>query len=191
MLLEVFHKVLELAHPSRCLCRLRQIVLRLLALVGLVLCLVLGQFALIPEPALAVLRQHQDAPGIMRYHSQQSLPDESRNAWQVVLFKQITPGRPTLFNLRLVGFPGIAEFTHPQPLEITTADGRVLTAPDVFAQGSPAPNVGQYNFTNVLTQLRTDDALALSIPLKGEQTLALKIPQPLVVEWQWLVTHLE
>jgi hypothetical protein len=47
-----------------------------------VLCLLLGQVALMQRPAAAVLRQHQDAPGVMRYHSQQSLPDELGNAWQ-------------------------------------------------------------------------------------------------------------
>ena len=190
MLLKVFRKVLELAHSSRCLCRTQSIVSRLVVVNGLVLFLLFGQFALMQEPAVAVLRQHQDAPGIMRYHSQQSLPDESGNAWQVVLFRQITPGKPTLFNLRLVGFPGISEFTHPQSLEITTAGGQVLTGADVFAQGAPAPNVGQYNFTDVLPRLGTNDFLILSVPLKGEQTLVLKIPQSLVVEWQWLAAEL-
>lgn len=173
------------------LCRTQQTFSRLLVLGGVVLFLLLGQFALTQQPAMAVLRQHQDEPGIMRYHSQESLRDQSGNAWQVLLFKQITPGKPILFNLRLVGFPGIAEFTHPQPLEITTVGGQILIAVDVFAQGSPAPNVGQYNFTDVLTKLRENDSLTLSVPLKGEQTLSLKIPQPLVVEWQWLANELE
>jgi hypothetical protein len=171
-------------------CRNQQIFAQLLMLCGLVLFLLLGQFILTQQPAAAMLRQHQDEPGIMRYHSQESLRDQSGNAWQVLLFKQITPGKPILFNLRLVGFPGIAEFTHPQPLEITTAGGKILIAVDVFAQGSPAPNVGQYNFTDVLTKLRENDSLTLSVPLKGEQTLSLKIPQPLVVEWQWLANEL-
>ncbi len=190
MLLKFFKTVFELAHTSQCLCRNRSIVSRLVVLSGLVLFLLLGQFTLTPEPAAAVLRQHQDAPGIMRYHSQQSLPDESGNAWQVVLFKQITPGKPILFNLRLVGFPGVVEFTHPQLLEITTAGGKVLTAPDVFAQAAPAPNVGQYDVTNVLLKLQTTDALTLSVPLSGEKTLSLKIPEPLVLEWQWLANEI-
>jgi hypothetical protein len=190
MLLEVFNKISELAH-NRYLRRTQQILSRLSLLCGLVVVFLLGQFTFRLEPALAVLRQHQDAPGIMRYHSQQSLPDELGNTWQVVLFKQITPGQPTRFNLRLVGFPGLAEVTHPQLLEITTASGQVLTAPDVFPQGAPAPNVGQYDFTDILNQLRTDDSLLFSVPLKGEKTLALKIPQPLVTEWQWLVSEIQ
>ncbi|MEW6498480.1 MAG: DUF3122 domain-containing protein, partial [Cyanobacteriota bacterium] len=143
MVLKVFHKVSELAHTSYFL-RTQPVLPRLSVLWGLVLVLLIGLFTFTPEPAAAILRQHQDAPGVMRYHSQQSLPDESGNAWQVLLFKEITPGQPTRFNLRLVGFPGITELTHPQLLEMMTAGGLVLTAPDVFPQGAPAPNVGQY-----------------------------------------------
>ncbi len=165
------------------------LVSRLLLLSGLVLFLLLGQLTFTKEPAMAVLRQHQDEPGVMRYHSQQSLLDASGNAWQVVLFKQITPSQPVRFNLRLVGFPGIAELTHPQPLEISTASGQVLTAADVFAEESPAPNVGQYNFTEVLSKLQKD-SLTLSVPLKSKETLSLKIPESLVTEWQWLETEL-
>lgn len=165
------------------------LVSRLLLLSGLMLFLLLGQLTFTKEPAMAVLRQHQDEPGVMRYHSQQSLLDASGNAWQVVLFKQITPGQPIRFNLRLVGFPGIAELTHPQPLEISTASGQVLTAADVFAEESPAPNVGQYNFTEVLSKLQKG-SLTLSVPLKSKETLSLKIPESLVTEWQWLETEL-
>lgn len=169
---------------------IEQMVSRLLVLGAIVLFLLLGEITLTQQPALAVLRQHQDEPGIMRYHSQQSLRDEAGNAWQVVLFKQITPSQPILLNLRLVGFPGTAEFTHPQPLEITTARGHILTATDVFGEESPAPNVGQYNFTDVLAKLQVNDSLKLSVALKGEQTVVLKIPNPLVREWQWLVDEL-
>ncbi|HEY9667297.1 MAG TPA: DUF3122 domain-containing protein [Coleofasciculaceae cyanobacterium] len=189
MLLNVFRKISELAHNAhQWWLKLRWS--QLLVRCGLVLVCTLGSITFMPEPAAAILRQHQDAPGIMRYHSQQSLPDTAGKAWQVVLFKQITSGQPTRFNLRLVGFPGVAELTHPQPLELTTAGGQVLTAPDVFPHGAPAPNVGQYDFTDILNQLGTDDALAISIPLKGEKTVALNIPQTLLIEWQWLVTQI-
>ncbi len=189
MLLKIWAKVSELAHSCHSLGRTQAILPQLSLLGGFVLVFLLGQVAFTQQPAAAILRQHQDAPGIMRYHSQQSLPDEAGNAWQVVLFKQITLGQPTLLNLRLVGFPGIAQLIHPQSLEITTASGQVLTAPDVFPEGAPAPNVGQYNFTHVLTQLSNTDSLTLSSPVKADKAIALKIPQPLVVEWQWLVTE--
>ncbi|MEQ9668509.1 DUF3122 domain-containing protein [Coleofasciculus sp. G2-EDA-02] len=163
---------------------------QLLALGRFLLVLLLLQATFITPPAAAVLRQHQDAPGIMRYHSQESLKDESGRTWQVVLFKTIIPGQTTRLNLRLVGFPGMAEFTHPQFLEITTADGKLLTAADVFAQAAPAPNVGQYDFTDVFAKLQADESLTLSIPLKGGQPLSLIIPKSLVIEWQLLLTEI-
>lgn len=162
---------------------------RLLVRSGLVLVLLLGQFSLTQKPAIAVLRQHHDAPGIVRYHAQASLRDELGYAWQVVLFKQLTLGQPTRYNLRLVGFPGMAELIHPQPLEIITASGQLLTASDVFAQEAPAPNVGQYDVTDILAQLQSTNFLTLGIPLKGK-ILSLNIPQSLVVEWQLLATEM-
>jgi hypothetical protein len=75
-------------------------------------------------------------------------------------------------------------------LEVTTATGKILTAADVFVEESPASNVGQYNFTQVLNKLPTSDSLKLSVPLKDEKRLSLKIPQELVTEWQLLVTEI-
>lgn len=158
---------------------------RLLGWGGLLLLLLLCQLTL-TQPAWADLRLHQDAPGVMRYHSQQSLRDASGNALQVVLFKQITPGKPTEFHLRLVGFPGIIEFLHPQRLEVITTSGQILTAADVYASGSPAANVGEYNFTEILAKLSAKDAPTLAVQLKGDRVLDLKIPKSLAQEWQLL-----
>lgn len=164
---------------------------RLLALGRVLLVLLLFQVTVLTPPAVALLRQHQDAPGIMRYHSQESLKDESGRPWQAVLFKKILPGQSTRLHLRLVGFPGIVEFPHPQFLEIATSGGKLLTAPDVFAQAAPAPNVGQYDVTDVFAKLKADASLTLSIPLKQGKPLSLTIPQSLVIEWQLLVTEIE
>ncbi|MGB5959880.1 MAG: DUF3122 domain-containing protein [Coleofasciculaceae cyanobacterium] len=150
---------------------------------GVLLFLLLSQ--ILTQPAWADLRLHQDAPGVMRYHSQQSLRDASGNAFQVVLFKQITPDKPT-FHLRLVGFPGIVEFLHPQRLEVITNSGQLLTAVDVYAKGAPATNVGEYNFTEILAQLSPKDAPSLAVQLKGDRSLSLKIPKSLAQEWQLL-----
>ncbi|MEB3182212.1 MAG: DUF3122 domain-containing protein [Nostocaceae cyanobacterium] len=141
-----------------------------------------------PNSADALLRQHQDAPGVMRYHSQVSIKDDLGYSWQVVLFKLFLPGEPTSINLRLVGFPGVVEFTHPQSLEILTAKGKLLTAADVYAEKSPAPNVGEYRFTDVLNTLSSTERLKLFLPLRGVPPLVLKIPEVVVLEWQWLVT---
>lgn len=156
---------------------------RLLRWGGLLL-LLLSQT--LTQPAWADLRLHQDAPGVMRYHSQQSLRDASGNAFQVVLFKQTTPGKPTQFHLRLVGFPGVIEFLHPQRLEVITNSGQLLTAVDVYPQGAPAANVGEYNFTEILAKLSPKDAPSLAVQLKGDRSLSLKIPKSLAQEWQLL-----
>lgn len=159
---------------------------RLLFLTGCVLFFCLSAAVSFCQPAVAVLRLHQDAPGVMQYHSQESLPDDSGYTWQVVLFRQFQPDAPPVIYLRLVGFPDIAEFVHPSPLEITTPSNQLLIAPDAFAQEAPAPNVGQYDVTDLIAKLPTNGSLKLSVPLAGEQILSLKIPQSVAVEWQLL-----
>lgn len=156
-----------------------------------ILLLFLASCVVSTNSALALLRQHQDAPGVMRYHSQVSIKDDFGHAWQIVLFKLFKPGEPTDINLRLVGFPGVVEFSHPQPLEIVTAKGKLLTASDVYTETAPAPNVGEYKFTDVLGKLPTTEALKLSVPVKSEKALVLKIPEAVVLEWQWLVTEVQ
>ncbi|TVP61480.1 MAG: hypothetical protein EA343_14195 [Nodularia sp. (in: Bacteria)] len=39
------------------------------------------------ESAQALLWQHHDSPGVLRYHSQISIKDEKGYAWQVLLSK--------------------------------------------------------------------------------------------------------
>ncbi|MBD2499545.1 DUF3122 domain-containing protein [Anabaena azotica] len=143
------------------------------------------------EPAQALLRQHHDSPGVLRYHSQVSILDEFGYAWQVLLFKQNYNNPVRDLRLRLVAFPGVVEIAHPQPLEIEAASGKLLTASDVYALTAPAPNVGEYNLIDVLPQLPTTDALKLHVPVKGEKPLVLNIPKSVVTEWQWLVTEID
>lgn len=154
----------------------------------IVLFLVTMNLVSMPEEGLALLRQHHESPGILRYHSQVSIKDDSGLAWQVVLYKNNNPGAAENINLRLVGFPGVVEISHPQPLEILTKNGKLLSAVDAYAQTSPAPNVGEYRLTNILSQLPTTDSLELYIPLQERKNLTLKIPSNVVMEWQWLLT---
>jgi hypothetical protein len=90
-----------------------------------------------------------------------------------------------------VGFPGIAEIAHPQPLVIKTTSGKLLSASDAYSLSAPAPNVGEYELTNILPQLATTDALKLYVPTKSAKPLLINIPQNVVTEWQWLVTEIE
>ena len=143
------------------------------------------------QESTAMLRQHHDAPGVLRYHSQVSIKDKQEYSWQVLLFKKMNPGGKQDLILRLVGFPGVFEFAHPHSLEIITASGKLLSANDVYASSSPAPNVGEYNLTNVLPKLTTIESLQLNLPLLGKQKKILEIPKTVVIEWQLLVTEVD
>lgn len=144
----------------------------------------------VTDKATAILRQHHDAPGVLHYHSQVSIKDKTGHAWQILLFKVFDKDQLKDINLRLVGFPGVVEFTHPQSLEILTAQGKLLLASDVYTESSPASNVGEYKFTNILPQLTTTEGLKLYLPLQKAQHCVLQIPQNVVTEWQLLVTEL-
>jgi Protein of unknown function (DUF3122) len=155
------------------------------------------------SPAAALLREHHESPGVLRYHAQTSLKDKQGYTWQVVLFPQPVSSnvvtselaRGVQFNgsepvakyhLRLVGFPGIAEFIHPQPLEIITPRGQVLNAVDLIATPSAALNVGEFDLTNILPILAEKGSLKLSIILRGDRDLSLSIPESTIIEWKWL-----
>ena len=139
-----------------------------------------------PSPAFALLRQHHESPGVLRYHAQQSIQDQNGSAWQVVLFPKAQEEPVTTYNLRLVAFPGAAKFRHPQPLEITLTTGEILIARDVFTQEAPAPNVGQFNFMPILPYLPQKQPLQLHIALQNNQNLTLDIPYSIQLEWQFL-----
>ena len=142
------------------------------------------------SPATALLRQHHETENVLRYHAQDSLKDRDGNTWQVLLFpdKQNTP---TAYYLRLVGFPGVNSFIHPQSLEILTSQGEILTAADSYPESAPAPNVGQYNFTPIVDRIPNKGSLKLSIPLTQNRELALKIPLEVLTEWQLLIQEIE
>ena len=159
-------------------------------------CFIIAIFLLITigfptQESVAMLRQHHDAPGVLRYHSQVSIKDKQEYNWQVLLFKKINPGVKQELDLRIVGFPGIFEFSHPHSLEITTKSGKLLSASDVFATSSPASNVGEYSFTDILPKLTTIESLKLNLPLLGEEKKILAIPKSVVSEWQLLVTEVD
>ena len=144
---------------------------------------------LVSFPALA-LREHHQSPGVLRYHAQHSIKDKQQRAWQVILFPEDKNNTDTKYYLRLVGFPGLVEFIHPQPLEIITSEGNILTAPDVFADTTPASNVGQYDVTEILSQFPPKGSVKLIFSLFKEdrtvQDMALNIDPAIMTEWQWL-----
>ena len=146
-------------------------------------------FLTICPPATALLRQHHETPNVLRYHAQDSLKDRDGNTWQVLLFPDNSDST-TVYYLRLVGFPEVNSFIHPQSLEILTSQGETFTIADVYAESSPAPNVGQYDLTAILARLPLKGNLKLSVPLR-ERNLSLKIPREVLAEWQLLIQEIE
>lgn len=159
---------------------------RLILFIGFLVLLCCSSLT-ICSPAAAVLREHHESPGVQAYHAQSSLKEQQGYTWQVVLFPEpVSDNLVTKYHLRLVGFPGIAEFIHPQPLKIITASGQVLNAADLITISSPAPNVGEFDLTDVLPILPGKGSLKLSTILRGERDLYLSIPESTLIEWQWL-----
>ena len=142
-------------------------------------------------PATALLRQHHETPNVLRYHAQDSLKDRDGNTWQVLLFPDYTQGETIIYYLRLVGFPGVNAFKHPQSLEILTSKGKIFTVKDVYTESAPAPNVGQYDLTSIIRQLPVKQSLKLSLSLANNRELVLKIPQEVLTEWNLLTREIE
>lgn len=153
-----------------------------LLLGGLILCLYLMVDN--SKPAMASVHTYPEAPGQVMYRSLQSLRDASDNAWQAILFKRIKLGQVESLHLRLVGFPGVTELAHPNPLQITGGTGEAWTAVDVFAESSLPANVGEYDLLEVMTELDKNTPLRLSLPLKGERVVDLLVPPFAVREWR-------
>ncbi|MCT7954450.1 DUF3122 domain-containing protein [Laspinema palackyanum] len=169
--------------------RIKSILSKLLLLLSLVAFLILGESHLRAQPAWADIRQIEEAPGQLLYQSQHSLRDQAGYSWQVVLFKQVKEATVTGVNLRLVGFPGVADFSHPKPLEIKIETGEIFRAEDEFADQSPAPNVGQYDFKSVLLKLPMNQRTVLLLPIADNRTVSLQIPPSIILEWQTLAQN--
>ncbi len=155
---------------------------RLICLIFLILILWCGFFT----PATALIRTQAESPDQILSQSRHSLRDNQGEPWQVVLFKRTKKEQIISIELRLVGFPDLVKFRHPQPLIITLTD-RILSAPDQFAQASPAPNVGQYDFQQIWPQLLRSQKLQLDLPLETKEPRTLNLPYPVILEWQDLL----
>jgi hypothetical protein len=163
----------------------------IVVLCSVVLCLINSIY--LSSPAQALLREHHQSPGVLRYHAQHSIKDKQQRAWQIVLFTEDQNSPVTKYYLRLVGFPGLVEFAHPQSLELITSEGTELIASDVYGKDNPANNVGQYDLTDIMSQLPINGSIKLVFSLLNpDQTVqdqSLKISSNIMTEWQWLYKH--
>ncbi|WP_330204219.1 DUF3122 domain-containing protein [Cyanobacterium sp. Dongsha4] len=135
-----------------------------------------------PHNTFALTRQIEEAPQQFLTQSRHTLRDNQGNSWQVVFFQRAKNGEVKTVDLRLVAFPDVVTFKHPQPLKITFNQGKILFAEDKFAEQSPAPNVGEYDFMPIISQLSPTDYIELSLP----DDLSLTIPAAIIVEWRSL-----
>jgi hypothetical protein len=84
-----------------------------------------------------------------------------------------------------VGFPNETVFQHPASLTLKDSQGNRLIAADVFADQAPAPNVGQYELTDILESVSTSGSLELSLPVENGET-RISVPPVIILEWQYL-----
>lgn len=163
---------------------IRQKLSKFMLVTGLILLTFIYQGSFTINSANALIREIEETPTQIVYQVKNTLKDETGNSWQVVFYKRLKSGEVDTINLRLVGFPGSVEFAHPQPLKISATQDKVLMAEDNFAEKAPAPNVGEYNFKKLLPELKTNTTVLLSLPLTDNQQVKIKIPLPVLLEWQ-------
>lgn len=143
----------------------------------------LAIFLFFPNSAEASIRKTEEADGQILYQSRHQLQDNQQQSWQVVLFKREKGETETDVKLRLVGFPGKVEVAHPEPLVIET-DRAAWQAQDLFAEESPAPNVGQYRLGEIIYDLSPEDRIVLKIPERTREEITLKVPGVIILEWK-------
>ncbi len=162
----------------------KSLLFRILVRGFILLSLLLGLTFFPIQSASATIRQHPEAPGKILYQSRHRLTDTAHRSWQLILFKQIEQEQIKQISLRIVGFPGEVKLNHPEPLTIITDRGKVLQASDEFVEYSPAANVGQYDFKNILEKLSMSSSISLELNLNSQPKIQLNIPSEVLLEWQ-------
>ena len=168
---------------------IQQFFSKIILRIGLVFLILLYQGSFTINSANALIREIEEAPTQIVYQAKHTLRDEEGKSWQVVFYKRLKSGELDSINLRLVGFPGRVEFFHPQPLKISYGQNKISLARDNFAQKAPATNVGEYQFPEVLLDFKTNSVVFLSLPLKANQQAKIKIPFPVLLEWQEVISR--
>lgn len=137
-----------------------------------------------PNPADASIRTTEEDNGTTLYKSFHQLQDSQQQSWQVVLFKkEREDDSEGKLKLRLVGYPGQVKIAHPKPL-VVEANRAAWQAEDLFAEGSPSPNVGQYDLGKIIYQLSQDNNTLLKIPEANRNQRTLKVPGVIILEWK-------
>lgn len=163
---------------------------RSLLLSLVILVIVIGGWIGAAQPAIASIRELQEAPGQLVYQSRSTLVDQHGNRWQAIAFQRVHPDRSTNTYLRLVGFPGTVTIDRTQPLIFTNSMGGELQAPDASSQvftdaQSPEAMVGQYDLEPILLDLYPEFSWRLTLATADhEPRLFSAIPSAVIEEWQ-------
>lgn len=147
-----------------------------------------------PPPALAAIRQFEEASGQVLYQSRETLWDGHRHSWQAIAFQRSQPNEGFHVYLRLVAFPGTADIDRSQPLVLTNSLGEILKAADTSSQiftdaSSAQPNVSQYDLQPILNQLRAEMSWHLQIPSNQGEPVTLFVPSVVVEEWHTIADY--
>ncbi len=138
------------------------------------------------QPASASIHRYPEGGDRVMVRSLQTLRDSQEHAWQLVLFKRQQGGQTQSISLRLVGFPDVVQLQHPGEIELTTLRRtRRWRAPEVSSETPAASHIGEYDLMAVMSQLDTDSALRLIVPLQnafGE----IILPPYVIQEWRHL-----
>jgi len=169
--------------------KIRQIGKQFIFVTAIILVILVGFGGLTSQRAIALISQQEEAPEQILYQARHNLRDETGRIWKVVLYQRTKAGEINDINLRLIGFPGSVEFSHPQPLTVKTNDGKTLEAGDRFAKKSPGGNVGEYNLKGIVSELPKNGGLSLSLPIKNQGRVDMKIPLAVILEWQEVLSR--
>ncbi|NER01089.1 MAG: DUF3122 domain-containing protein [Cyanothece sp. SIO2G6] len=139
--------------------------------------------------SIALLAAHQEAPGQVLYKSFNTFQDQYGRKWRSIAFNHTFPDGHHDFQLRLVGFPGVATVDRDRPLQIKTPLGRTFQAQDTAkalfkSDTTTEPNVAQYDLAPIVAQLPNLIPLRLSLPLEANDDLRLLVGPNAIREWQ-------
>lgn len=161
-----------------------------MALIGLIV-FMFAMMASPHAPAIAAIRGFEEKPGQTVYQARDTLKDQAGRTWQAIVFKRIKSDGTTVFNLRLVGFPGSVRIDRSQPLQLSNSLGDSLNAPDASSQmfsdvDAPEPHIAQYDLQPILAKLRWELPWRLTLQTESGEMIALSVPPAFLMDWQTL-----
>ena len=153
-----------------------------------VITLILGLSSIFPQPANAEIRTIEEGENQVVYQSRQKLFDSYNRTWQAIAFQRITSEGKEPFTIRLAGFPGRTEIDHSQPLTVKMPTGETFYAKDIskkaFVDKSPAGNIGQYDFEEIISELPNTLAVVFSLPIIDGKNLEMPVSPLSIQEWK-------